>query len=209
MCIFLPIVGCRETDMAFSLKFYIVSLMWLTYKIHYSQSQLIYSFIYLFIYLSSFMDFILYPSFLPSFPSSQYKESLKRQVKQSEFKTWLQFRTWLQPFINLYNFTLIFSYLVTELNSGLFAYAQQSQSADTNLLFVVKESTVLTAECHARRTGSWCSKDTNSPMAFRKGFLKAILGVRVTAHRFFFWLVGAEITGWYFGDCNHQPSCSN
>ena len=35
--------------------------------------------------------------------------------------------------------------------------------------------------CQARRMGSSCSKDLNSPVAFGEGLLKATLGVRVVA----------------------------
>ena len=64
--------------------------------------------------------------------------------------------------------------------------AQQSQSTDTRL-WGKKVQHLLQGQ--ARRMGSLCSKDLNS-MAFRKGFLKATFGVRVTAHRISFgWLM--------------------
>ena len=56
--------------------------------------------------------------------------------------------------------------------------------------------------CQARRKGSSCSKDPNSPMASRQGFLKTGLGKRVGGCMIsswsFFWLVGGEVTGWCF-----------
>ena len=61
----------------------------------------------------------------------------------------------------------------------------------------------------ARRTGSSCSKDPNSLMAFREGFLKATFGVRAAGCMTVFWLVGSEVTGWCFRSLNHQPSGSN
>lgn len=80
-------------------------------------------FFYLFLLFSFFMDLCLY-HFLPFFPLPYNLPpnimSLKKQVKKSGFKTWLQFRTWLQSFINLYNFILVFSYLSNTVSSELF-----------------------------------------------------------------------------------------
>ena len=65
----------------------------------------------------------------------------------------------------------------------------------------------------ARRTGSSCSKHLNSLMAFREGFLKSTLGVRimgcVISSWTFFWLVGGEIKWWCSRNLNHQPPGSN
>ena len=47
---------------------------------------------------------------------------------------------------------------------------------------VIKEIKVFISGCQARRMGSSCSKDLNSLMAFREGFLKATFRVRVAAH---------------------------
>ena len=44
--------------------------------------------------------------------------------------------------------------------------------------------------CQARRTGSSCCEDSNSPMVFREGFLKATFKLRIVAPGFSFdWLV--------------------
>ena len=55
---------------------------------------------------------------------------------------------------------------------------------------------------HARRTSSSNSNDLNSLMAFREGFLKTTLRVRVVACGL--WLVGGEATGWCFRNLIHQ-----
>jgi len=57
--------------------------------------------------------------------------------------------------------------------------------------------------------GSWCSKDLNSFMVSRGGFLKAMFGVKVTGFLTFFWLVSSEVTGLCFKNLNYQPSGSN
>ena len=46
---------------------------------------------------------------------------------------------------------------------------------------VVKESTAFISRLQAWRTGSSCSEDLNSLMAFRGGVLKVTFGVRVAA----------------------------
>ena len=61
----------------------------------------------------------------------------------------------------------------------------------------------------ARSGGSWCSKDLNSFMVSRGGFLKAMFGVKVTGFLTFFWLVSSEVTGLCFKNLNYQPSGSN
>ena len=43
--------------------------------------------------------------------------------------------------------------------------------------------------------GGLCSKDSNSPMAFREGFPKVTFGVSVVGCMTFLWLVGGEVTG--------------
>ena len=73
---------------------------------------------------------------------------------------------------------------------------------------VVVEGTAFIARYQAWRVGSLRSRDPNSPMAFREGFFKATFGVRAVRCIIFFWLVGAEVTGWYFRNLNHQPSSS-
>ena len=54
----------------------------------------------------------------------------------------------------------------------------------------------------ARRMCNSCSKDTNSPVAFMEGFLKATLGARAKRCPIslwtFSWLADNEVTGWYF-----------
>ena len=88
--------------------------------------------------------------------------------------------------------------------------AQQSQSTDPRLWW--KKSQRL-FQGQARRIGSSCSKDLNSLMVFKEGFLKAALGVRVVGCLIslwtFFWLVGAEVTQRYFRWQHHQPSGPN
>ena len=62
----------------------------------------------------------------------------------------------------------------------------------------LQQSKGLFAGCQARRTGSSCSKDPDSLMAFRQGFLKTVLGERVEGYinsLWTFWLVGCEVTG--------------
>ena len=59
--------------------------------------------------------------------------------------------------------------------------------------------------CPARSRGSSCSKDLNSFMVFRGGFLKAKFGVKVTGFQTFFWLVGGKVTGLCFKNLNYQP----
>jgi len=54
----------------------------------------------------------------------------------------------------------------------------------------------------ARRTSSSSSNDLNALMAFREGFLKTTLRVRVVACGLR--LVGGEATGWCFRNLNHQ-----
>ena len=64
-----------------------------------------------------------------------------------------------------------------------------------------------------RGMSSLCSKDPNSLVTLRQGFLKPILWVRVIgcliSSRTFFWLVGGKVTGWCFGNLSHQSSSSN
>ena len=78
---------------------------------------------------------------------------------------------------------------------------------------VAKESIVFIAGHQARNIGSSCSKDLNSLLAFREGFLQATLGVWVVRCLIrlwtFFWLAGGEVTGLGFGNQHHQPSGSN
>ena len=82
---------------------------------------------------------------------------------------------------------------------------------------VMKESTAFIARRPKRdqaRTGSSCSKDPNSGMAFREGFLKTAWGRGWqgvwSAHAQFLWpLVGGEVTRLYFSSQHHQPSGSS
>lgn len=60
-----------------------------------------------------------------------------------------------------------------------------------------------------KRRDSLCSKDLNSLMTFRVGFLKATFAVRAAESMTFFWLVGVEITVWYLGSQYHQISSCN
>jgi len=63
---------------------------------------------------------------------------------------------------------------------------------------VVKESTALVT-WHQARTGNSSSKDQNSLMAFRQGFLKATLELRIAECVISLWtsfqLVDDEVTG--------------
>ena len=62
------------------------------------------------------------------------------------------------------------------------------------------------------KKGEWAAhaqEDPNSLMAFREWFLRATVCSKGCAWWTFFWLVGGEITGWCFGNLNHQPSGSN
>ena len=60
-----------------------------------------------------------------------------------------------------------------------------------------------------RRTGSSCSEELNSLIVFREKFLKARFEMRTAGCMTFFWLIVGEVTGWYFGHFNYQPSGSN
>ena len=57
--------------------------------------------------------------------------------------------------------------------------------------------------------GGSCSKESNSLMAFREGFLKATFGVRVAGCMTFFQVVCGEVIGWCYRNLNHQPSDSS
>ena len=94
-------------------------------------------------------------------------------------------------------------HLVTEPNLGLLP--SLTAKPIYCLQVVVKESTTFTEGHQARRTGSSCSKDPDSLMAFREGFLKATFEVRFAGCVIFSWLVGGKVTRWYFGNLNHQP----
>ena len=67
---------------------------------------------------------------------------------------------------------------------------------------VVKESIAFIAGHQARTTGSSCSEDPNSQMAFREGFLKTLWGRGVTGCPIslyaILWLFDGEATGWWF-----------
>ena len=54
----------------------------------------------------------------------------------------------------------------------LWVHYQMFSNANLLIQIVVKESAAFTAGNHAGRMGLSCSKDPNSSMAFRKGFLK-------------------------------------
>ena len=51
-------------------------------------------------------------------------------------------------------------------------------------------------QSQARRKGDSCSDIPDSPVVFRKKFLKAKFGVRAAECVTFFWLVDGEVTGW-------------
>lgn len=79
---------------------------------------------------------------------------------------------------------------------------------------VVKESTVFIADYQARRRGSSCLKDLNSPMVFWKGFLQAIYGLwlavreqRDAAGILIFNLLVLTSLGstWLWLACSHHP----
>ena len=65
----------------------------------------------------------------------------------------------------------------------------------TDLLTPVvrKESTALTAPSKDNRQSY--SKDRNSPVSFREGFLKTIFGVKVSGGTTIIFLVGGEVIG--------------
>ena len=69
------------------------------------------------------------------------------------------------------------------------------------------EGILLPGHLFVRRTGSLCSKDLNSSVAFREEFLKAIYRIRI-ARCLTSLLVGDKVN-WCFGSCNHQSSGSS
>ena len=77
---------------------------------------------------------------------------------------------------------------------GLVCPRWRKPNSDSGCL---QQSKGLFAGCQARRTGNSCSKDPNSPMAFRQGFLKTVIGERVvgcvTSSWTLFWLVGNSV----------------
>ena len=73
---------------------------------------------------------------------------------------------------------------------------------------VVKESTVFIARHQVRRTVSKCSINPNLSVAFKEGFLKARKRRESYAISSCtsFWLVGGEVTGWFFRNLKYQFS---